>query len=574
MASSNLVVNIISDFDSKGFGKAETSLQKVGKAANRAGAAITGGLAAGAVVAFSAFEKGSSANARLAKTLQNTANASDEVVKSTQAYAEELAMLTGVDDDVIKDGQAILGTFSKISDSAGESGGAFERATAAAVDLAAAGFGSVESNANGLGKALQDPIKGMSLLTKQGSLTKEEQERIGAAFKKTGDLAAAQDSILEALEGQVAGVAAETADSSAIMKESFDEAAESIGESLAPVMQDLTEYAKQASEWIQDNQDKVKAFIAVLAGLSAIWLAVRGVMIAVQAATLAYHAVMLVVQAATKIWTGVQIALNIAMMLNPIGLIVIAIVALIAIIVAVLVVTRDKWLPVLKKVWEWIKQLGATIGGWFKQQWDTIKRVIQTVASAVSGAWNDAKTKINNAFESVKAKVSNVTDAIKRFWESAKTKVTGVFDSIKTAVGKVGDKISSVWDGIKSAVGGAVDFVIGKIQDVIDWFNTLKDKASNALSNLNPFKKGKSATASAQAAASPATRTAMAVATTSYATSSAPSVAQATATARTEIDRLSRALDRLERDRNVTLRVNVVGATGRAQRLLAEGMIA
>jgi hypothetical protein len=47
-------------------------------------------------------------------------------------------------------------------------GGNFDRATQAAIDMGAAGFGSAEQNAAQLGKALNDPITGLAALRRSG----------------------------------------------------------------------------------------------------------------------------------------------------------------------------------------------------------------------------------------------------------------------------------------------------------------------------------------------------------------------------------------------------------------------
>jgi hypothetical protein len=370
--SAVLKIDIISDFNDKGFKQSESSLEKVGKQATVAAAAIGTGLVAASIKAVSAAEKGSSANAALANVLKQTADASAATVAGVQDYAQELAKLTGVDDDVIKGGQAILGTFKSVAASAGQSGGAFDRATQAALDLAAAGFGSVESNATSLGKALEDPIAGLSSLREQGvTFTAAEQDLI-KAMVEAGDAAGAQALILSAIEGQVGGTAEATADASAKMKESWDEAWESLGTLLLPALDALAEKVQGASEWVQEHNGVVVAVAAALGALAATVLAVN-------AALKVYQAIQVAIRAATVVWTGVQWLLNVALTANPIGLIVLAIAALIAIIATVVYITRDKWLPVVKALWEWIKKAASAI-------WDSLGRAFDWLSGKISGA--------------------------------------------------------------------------------------------------------------------------------------------------------------------------------------------
>lgn len=85
---------------------------------------------------------------------------------------------------------------------------AFERTLKAAQDLSSAGFGSVEGATVQLGKALENPIQGLTALTRVGVSFTEEQKKMIESFVRLGDVASAQNVILAAVEGQVQGVAA------------------------------------------------------------------------------------------------------------------------------------------------------------------------------------------------------------------------------------------------------------------------------------------------------------------------------------------------------------------------------
>jgi hypothetical protein len=85
---------------------------------------------------------------------------------------------------------------------------AFERTLAAAQDLSSAGFGTVESATVQLGKALENPIQGLTSLTRVGVSFTEEQKKMIESFVRLGDVAGAQNVILAAVEGQVQGIAA------------------------------------------------------------------------------------------------------------------------------------------------------------------------------------------------------------------------------------------------------------------------------------------------------------------------------------------------------------------------------
>lgn len=195
------------------------------------GVAALGTLAVAGVKAFKAFEEAEAQSRKLATVLGNMGES--QAVEGVEKLADSLMRLTGVDDEVIKQGQTILATFSHVAESAGEIGGTFERATKASLDLAAAGFGTVESASVMLGKALQDPVKGVTALSRAGVTFSEDQKAMIASLVETGDAAAAQKIILEEVEKQVQGTAEANATESAKIATAWGEVQESIGNALA-----------------------------------------------------------------------------------------------------------------------------------------------------------------------------------------------------------------------------------------------------------------------------------------------------------------------------------------------------
>ena len=383
-----LKIDIVSDFNRKGMNQADKDLATLAKTANIAALAIGGALAGGSIKAVAAAEKGATANARLAQVLSQTAGASDDVVAAVQDQAKELARLTGIDDDVIKSGQGVLGTFKSVAQSAGENEGVFERATTAAVDLAAAGFGSVESNATALGKALEDPLKGLNALTRSGvTFTAAEQDKI-KALVESGQTLEAQGIILAAIEGQVGGTAEATANASDKMKESWDEAWEALGTLLLPALDALAEKVAVASEWVQDHTELVGGIAAAMGAFAATVLAVN-------AALRIYKAVQTAVRIATTIWTTAQWLLNVALTANPVGAIIMAIAVLIAIIAALVYKFRGPLLGALKTAWEWIKKVASafrdTLAGavdWVRGKIDALVGKVQALIDKLRAFWD------------------------------------------------------------------------------------------------------------------------------------------------------------------------------------------
>jgi phage-related protein len=252
--------------DTKGLNKAnaeaESSLQKLGGGFKKFGKIAAVGFAAAGVAAvavgkklFDAAEAASSANARIetiTKSMDLFGDNAGAVSSRLVKLAEDQAKLTGVSRTTIKETSALLLTFEGLASSADEVGGTFDRAQTAALDLAAAGFGSATGNAQALGKALNDPIKGISALTRSGvTFTDAEKERI-KVLQESNQLGAAQEIVLAAIEKQVGGTAAATASGSSKLRESFGVLVDQVALALAPAFEKLVVVAGKVIERLQE----------------------------------------------------------------------------------------------------------------------------------------------------------------------------------------------------------------------------------------------------------------------------------------------------------------------------------
>lgn len=295
---------IVSKFVDKGVKEAEGAFGGLSKSLGKLGGVIA---AAFSVTAITNFAKESLAAAegvqvannridQIAESMNLFGAETQKVADRLKEYAEANELTVGVDAEVIKATQAKLLTFKELGLTANEVGGFFDRATQAALDLAAAGFGSAETNAVQLGKALNDPIKGVTALARSGiTFTKEQRnmikalvetsnasaavavglfdtesaytnfikaqdklgkssEQIEAIFREhltpaqfelmqqlasTSDMAGAQAIVMEAIETQVGGAAAATATASQKMQLAFDNVKESVGGALLPVFEEM-----------------------------------------------------------------------------------------------------------------------------------------------------------------------------------------------------------------------------------------------------------------------------------------------------------------------------------------------
>jgi phage-related protein len=253
------------------------------------------------------LEEAEIASAKLNNVL--TSMGFEDSVKRVDAYAESLQNLTAVDADVIKATQTKLATFANLTKTVDTAGGAFDRATVAALDLAAAGFGSAETNAVQLGKALEDPIKGITALARSGvTFTAQEKEKI-KVLVESGELLEAQNMVLGAIEKQVGGTAAASASSFDKIKLALDGVADAIGTGVLPLIEQLTPKLQAFSAWAAENSKLLSTVVLVVGALTG-----------------ALYTLSLIIKAVTI----VQTVFNAVMLLNPIGLVVLAVAALAA----------------------------------------------------------------------------------------------------------------------------------------------------------------------------------------------------------------------------------------------------
>lgn len=429
-------------------------------------AAAFGAVAAAALGCIGPAEGVATANSRVSKIFESMGYA--DLAADAIAYADALEQQIGVDEKIILESQAKLATFEDVAASAD----LMKRATMNAANLSAAGFGDMSSVANGLGKALQDPIKGMSLLTKQGSLTKAEQEAIAAQFVATGDKAAAQAAILDALERQTGGVAEVTADTSDKMKLAFGEIVEAIGGALLPAMDAVLPLVQQFGAWAADNADTIVTIGAVIAGLSGAVLLVNGALAVWSAVTTVWTAV-------TAVATGVGAAFGavIAFITSPVGLVVAAIAALIAIVV-LLCKNWDTVQAALLAAWNALKSAASAVFNWIGS---VISTVWNAIKSATSAVWNSIKSLLLGLWNALKA-------AVTTYFNAYRTIITTIFNAVRTVISSIWNGIknvltscwnglkstaSSVFNAIKNAISTPFEAIKRVVQTVIDKFNAM-----------------------------------------------------------------------------------------------------
>ena len=344
-------VNIVSTFDSKGIKRAIGDFNKLEGAGNKAtfglrtfdkgmtntiktvakvGAAV--GAAAGVIgfkLASAAYES-QKVMAQTTAIIKATGGAAGVTATQVSKLSEQLSMQIGVDDELIQKSANLLLTFKQIQNQVGENNNIFDRAVISAQDLGNV-FGSADAAAMQLGKALSDPVKGITALRRAGiNFTEQQKEQI-KTLVESGDVLGAQKLILAEIETQVGGTAAASATGFDRMRVALGNVAEEFGAILIPyiekfanfVIQKVVPYLNKLADVI--GEKGLGSGIKMLAGdfvnLTTNMGAVGNALLVLVSVFTAVRLVATAATIATKLF-------GVALLQNPIGIFIAAMIAL------------------------------------------------------------------------------------------------------------------------------------------------------------------------------------------------------------------------------------------------------
>lgn len=498
------------------------------------GRAVGMGLVAGigaAVVGIGAIVKtgvgevmdASAGTAQLEAGIRSTGNAAKVSVEGMNALAGSIQGYSGQTDDSITKAQGLLLTFTNIKNEGPDK--IFDQATIAAADMAAKFGGDASSQAVLLGKALNDPVKGVSALQRVGvSFTAAQKDQI-KAMVESGDTMGAQKLILKELNTEFGGAAKAAGDSLPGQlergKRAFEDMAQSVMttfvplvtpalQGIPPLIQAITPAVQGAASalftgfgMVGTAVSSVVGFFQQYQGVGIAVAAVIGFIVAASAAhalvtgiqsgaLMGYVMQLGVVRALTGAWAATQWLLNAAMSANPIGIVIVVIAALIAAVVWAY--NNVGWFrDGVNNAWRTISGvtmgvLGA-VGGFFRGLWSGAtafgRAVIAGFVSFISGAWNNARSFTTSALGAAggflrsiwagatgfaRGVIAGFVGFILGSWQNISGTTRGVFSGIQSFIG-------GIWGGIRSGAQGAINGVVG-------FFQGLPGRIVGAVGNL------------------------------------------------------------------------------------------
>ena len=182
--------------------QAETTnrgMEKLGSTIGKVAAAIAGGAVYKAVI--SATIEQERVTAQLEQRLRSTGGAAGLTRDELLDMASAMQQVTTYGDEAVIPAQSLLLTFTKIGREV------FPRALETVLDMSTALGQDLKSSAVQLGKALNDPIQGVSALSKVGVQFTEQQKEQIKTLVESGRVMDAQKIILSELETQMGGSA-------------------------------------------------------------------------------------------------------------------------------------------------------------------------------------------------------------------------------------------------------------------------------------------------------------------------------------------------------------------------------
>jgi hypothetical protein len=442
----------------------ERAVGRAGKAGSKLGSALKGIGTAGAVAGFVAlgaaakvgwdeFMQGQKVAAQTAAAIKSTGAAANVTAKQIDDLSTSLMNKSGIDDEAIASGANLLLTFTNIRNEAGKGRDIFNQATAAALDLSVAFGKDMASSSILVGKALNDPIKGISALSKVGVTFTESQKAAIKSMVAMGDTAGAQKLILAELARETGGSAAALGQTLPgqieIAKQQFSNLAGEVVGKVVPAFLSVV-------SWVRTNWPQIKAVFQTV--MDAVRAAIDVAIVWIKANVV--PAIQGVIAAAKVVWE--RLGPIVMAVFNAVKANIQAALAVIkAVIETVMAVLSGDW----SKAWGKLKDLARAALDLVVTQVKGFASVLLAAAKALGQAiWDGIKAGLaalaGLASHITSAAASGLATAAS--WVLTKAKeigrgiVTGIWDGISGAAGWLKDKIKDFAGGLLDAALGAL----------------------------------------------------------------------------------------------------------------------
>ena len=412
-----------------------------------------------------------------------TGGAAGKTAKQLHEQARALALTTLASTEGVMKAQQTLLTFRNIR------GQVFDDAIKGAMDLAAAMGTDLNSATLQLAKALEDPVKGMSALTRSGTVFTDAQKEMVKGMVAVGDTAKAQQFILGELAAQYGGIAAIEAAGLAGAQDTLAQRQQEFLIALNDTL-GLTALATAANTamaagvlFLTDNVNELVGIIgaaaaaALLAYTPAIWGAVASTaawvasLVTLRGALLATGVGALVVVAGLLIGKFLDLVESAGGFGKAMGLL-----GNVASAVFAYIVTAAQSVPYsLKGVWLSIQASFASMAMAIQQIW----------ASVISSIAGTTMELINSIPDAVKPEMlDNLGAGLEAAANRASSAVAATSDEISVLTMR-SETYTKMAQNMRDAAGGDVAAAIQKLGDVVAEESKATDAAAESTETLN-----------------------------------------------------------------------------------------
>lgn len=423
-------------------------------------AAITAPFAGLVAAAIPAARESAEAIGQVKAAIDSMGPVAQRTTEQLQNQATALQNIsTFDDDDILRNVTANMLTFGEVS------GQNFDRAQKAAVDLATRLKMDLQPATLLVGKALNDPVKGMAAMGRAGIQFSDSQKAMIAQMVAVGDKAGAQKIILAELEKQFGGSAQAMRDATpdAALKNSWDTLKEAIGKIALDVLPKLLPPLTRALDAFNNLSPGTQTAIVGFVGFVAVIGPIVGTVGGLVTAFATVGPPLLAAAGAVATFAG---GLS-TILLPTISSLAAAAAPAIAGFMAALA-------PILLPLAAVAAAAAAIYYAW--KNWDKIKPIIDKLWNDISGWWT---ANVSPIFDAVGKKIMAVVDIFKDYFGA----------QIKNVIDGVSALFHGDFAGAFNALKGIVTAPIKAVLAVIDTLvpgavDTIKRLASSFASGL------------------------------------------------------------------------------------------
>jgi hypothetical protein len=239
MAETLEILVVAKDKASSTFKSIGNSMSSAFKVASIGAGVGLGAIGVGLAGIITLGMEGERVQAQLNNVIKSTGGVAGVTADEANALADSLSRVTKFSADTVIETESMLLTFTNIG------GNVMPRATETVLDMATALGTDTQGAAVQLGKALNDPINGITALSRVGVTFTEEQKEQIKAMVEAGDVAGAQTLILDELGREFGNSARAAGDTFGgkltILKNKLIDVVETLGMKLMPHLSKLVD---------------------------------------------------------------------------------------------------------------------------------------------------------------------------------------------------------------------------------------------------------------------------------------------------------------------------------------------